>query len=131
MVIPEAVRRAPEAVARWRALVEHSQLTYRQLLDDLEATIEHLPPRERLRLLRTAARSVLPGATETKLVFTANARSLRHFLSQRGGILGDEEMRLVSALLLKTMHSEAPSLFADLRVEHLADGIPLVRLSSG
>jgi thymidylate synthase (FAD) len=86
-----------------------------------------LAPRERSRLLHSAARSLLPNASETKLAFSANARAIRHLLATRGGIEGDEEMRMMSASLLSLMREEAPSVFEDFSLEQLSDGIPVVR----
>jgi thymidylate synthase (FAD) len=77
-------------------------------------------------VLRSAARSVLPNASETVIVATINARALRHFLKVRGGIVGDAEMRSVSAALLETLRPEGPALFFDFQVEYPEDGLPLV-----
>lgn len=126
-VMPPVLRRLPAAAARWREAVARSRQSYAELLDLLEEAPEDIPPRERLRLVRTAARTVLPEATETKLLFSANARALRHFLVTRGTIEGDEEMRLVAAALLRLMQQEAPSLFADFSIEELGDGLPVLR----
>lgn len=65
------------------------------------------------RLRRTQARSILPNSVCTKLVGTANARALRHFLKQRGAIGGDREMRDVCVELLTLLRKEAPSVFGD------------------
>jgi thymidylate synthase (FAD) len=126
-VVPAAVRRHPAAVETWKAAVDRSHVAYRELLRLLAAghDADDLPERERLRLERSAARSVLPAATETKILFTANARALRHFLDERGAIVGDEEMRVVSALLLRAVSAEAPELFSDFVLTERG-GLPLV-----
>ena len=126
-VMPEAVRRSPQAESRWQESVERSREDYRDLLRLLESESSDLPPRERLRLVRSAARTVLPEGTETKLAFSANARALRHFLTTRGGVEGDEEMRVVCARLLEVLKQEAPSVFQDFSTEDLSDGLPVVR----
>jgi thymidylate synthase (FAD) len=126
-VMPEVVKRNPEAAELWRKVVDRGQADYRKLLQILEATPGDLSPRENLRLVRGAARTVLPAGAETKLLFSANARALRHFLSTRGSVEGDEEMRLVSALLLETVRTDAPSVFEDFSIEELADRLPVVR----
>ena len=56
---------------------------------------------------------MLPNATETKIVVTANGRALRHFLAVRGSIEGDIEMRQVSGLIYQMLSSEAPALVRD------------------
>jgi thymidylate synthase (FAD) len=114
----------------WRAAIEQSAQTYRALLRLMESMPDTIAPsqnrREFDRRIRSAARSVLPEAVETTIVFTANARAIRHFLEIRGGILGDDEMRIVSALILETLLPEAPALFSDFTIEQ-AGGLPLVK----
>jgi len=85
-----------------------------------------LQQKEFKRAIRSAARSVLPNATETKIVVTANARALRYFFKVRGSIPGDLEMREVAAALFKSVQAEAPSLFADFSLETLSDGSPVL-----
>lgn len=126
-IMPEAVRGSVAAERHWLDSIERSREDYRELLSLLEGEESDLPPRERLRLVRSAARSLLPEGTETKLLFTANARALRHFLATRGDIEGDEEMRLVCARMLEELRTEAPAVFEDFYAEDLADGLPVVR----
>jgi thymidylate synthase (FAD) len=126
-LLPEAIRQLPEAVALWDESIERSREDYQRLLRLLEDEESDLAPRERLRAMRSAARTVLPEGFETKILCSANARSLRHFLATRGSIEGDEEMRQVSALLLKALDPEAPAVFEDFSLEWLSDGLPVVR----
>lgn len=126
-MMPKAVRGNEAAERHWLESIERSRDDYSGLMRLLEGEGGDLPPRERLRLVRSAARSLLPEATETKLFFTANARALRHFLVTRGGIEGDEEMRLVCAQILETLRTEAPAVFEDFYAEELADGHSVVR----
>jgi thymidylate synthase (FAD) len=135
-ISPRLVALFPEAQEIWQQSVQQSQESYRQILDVLESGLDQEggsaeERRERHRAIRSSARSVLPEATESKVFFSANARAIRHFLTLRGGLIGDEEMRVVSAVLLRTVSREAPSLFADFREEEV-DGLPVVRrLASG
>ena len=62
-----------------------------------------------------------------KIFITANARAIRHFLAIRGGIPGDEEMRVVSALMLNALNQETPALFSDFIIENMSDGTPIVQ----
>ena len=126
---PELVQ-FPEALAAWRAAMASTQKAYRTISGALIA-MERDPQwrglrKEARRAIRSAARSVLPNATETKIMVTANARALRHFFKVRGSIPGDMEMRRVAAALLKRLVPEAPSLFADFSLERLEDGSPIV-----
>lgn len=123
--------RHPRAFAAWRRAIETARESYKEIMDALRnsehTTDENIPPKEVLRAMRSAARSVLPNATETKIFLTANARALRHFLATRGSILGDEEMRVFATELLKLIRQESPALFLDFEIEELPDGSPLVR----
>jgi thymidylate synthase (FAD) len=121
----------PRALAAWKRAIETARESYKEIMEVLRSseapTNQSIPPREVLRAMRSAARSVLPNATETKLFLTANARALRHFLAVRGSIVGDEEMRVFATELLKLVRQEAPALFFDFQIEELSDGSPVVR----
>jgi thymidylate synthase (FAD) len=127
---PTSIGRDPHRQLAWRAAILASHKAYLALLSTHQEslkTIDGLSARESRRAHRSAARSLLPAAIETKIALTANARALRHFLSQRGGIEGDEEMRVVAARLLQIVQDDAPALFQDFRIERLADDSPVVR----
>ena len=129
-VMPNFIARFENLAESWRRSVRQSKRASQELLGLLQSEAFHrltpLEKKEFHRAVRTAARSVLPNATETKIFFTANARAIRHFLAIRGGIPGDEEMRFVSALLLEALNHEAPALFSDFIIEKMADGTPIV-----
>ncbi len=130
-VLPNIIARFPHLTELWSNSVNEAKNAYQKLLTLLESEaflkLSPLEKKEFKRAVRTAARSVLPNATETKIFITANARAIRHFLAIRGGIPGDEEMRIVSALILSTLSREAPVLFSDFTVENMSDGTPIVR----
>jgi len=128
-VVPEEVKRVPSTLELWIRLIDALRLEYRSIAGDLGA--ERLNPKdpadkEKLRSIRSAARTVLPNATETKIVFSANGRSLRHFLEVRGAIIGDLEMRRVCALIYSRLLAEAPALLEDFQMTEGEDGDPLV-----
>lgn len=127
---PPELKDYPELSSTWREAIATSKEAYRTLLRALERVGPNrhrgLRQTELVRAIRSVARSVLPNATETKIVVTANARALRHFLKVRGAIEGDLEMRLVAAELLRKVTSDAPLLFGDFRIDYLADGTPIV-----
>lgn len=130
-VMPNIISRFQHLADSWRRSVRQSKKAYQELLSLLQSEafnrLKPLEKREFHRAVRTAARSVLPNATETKIFITANARAIRHFLAIRGGIPGDEEMRIVSALILNALNKEAPTLFSDFTIEEMPDGTPMVR----
>ncbi|HEY6431906.1 MAG TPA: FAD-dependent thymidylate synthase [Acetobacteraceae bacterium] len=126
-VRPTGLDDSPEAAAIWDGAIRETQNAYKKLLARLNAMAAAPVGKEARRTLRSIARSILPNATETTIVVTANARAIRHFLEVRGRVLGDSEMRIVSATLLETLRPEAPALFADFIIEHPEDQLPLVR----
>lgn len=127
-VMPEEIKSSPAATEAWLRLVEEVRHNYMLISRALEHTDTCGPavPKEMRRSIRSAARSVLPNATETKIIFSANARALRHFLALRGAIVGDLEMRRVSALIYERMIDEAPAVVCDFELTKFEDGYPLI-----
>jgi thymidylate synthase (FAD) len=129
-VKPTEIASLPKLTEIWDASVNASLLAYRRILGELAAYQTEAPSnnnqREAIRAIRSAARSILPNATETVIVITFNARSLRHFLKIRGSVVGDSEMRCVSAALLNAIRSDGPALFYDFSVDEVSEGLPLV-----
>lgn len=125
-VLPSRIAADPNSRDRWLRAVDDARALYERIQADLEAT-EELVGKEGQRRSRTAARSVLPEAAETQLVFSANARALRHILEVRGQLEGDEEMRQFAAQLFAVLEDDAPSFVSDFAVGILPDGSPIVR----
>ena len=131
VLMPELVKSSKPLAEVWERAVAEARTAYERILRELESSLPDTPGTgsarwEQRRAIRSAARSVLPEAMETRIVFTANARAIRHFLEVRGGVPGDLEMRLVASELLSLVNKEAPSVFADFEtIEH--EGWPLVR----
>ena len=76
---------------------------------------------------REAARSVLPGSIETKIVVTGNLRAWRHFISVRGSEHADAEIRTVAVGVAVQLALIAPYVFDDLEF-YQASGVQCVRL---
>jgi thymidylate synthase (FAD) len=119
-VAPFGLDASPLALTEWQEAISAAQKAYNAIKETLKAD-PNLNNKEANRALRSAARSILPNATATKIVVTANARSIRNFLLQRGAIEGDYEMRAVSKLLYDMMLIEAPSIVADFECKELDD----------
>ena len=68
------------------------------------------------------ARSLLPGALETRLVVTGNHRAFRHFVAARGSEHADIEVRELAIAVLRELQRVAPPVFADFVVARLPDG---------
>jgi thymidylate synthase (FAD) len=71
-----------------------------------------------------AARQLLPQAIESKLVFTANVRALRHFIEERCNSHNTMETRLVAAQTLAILKTEAPASVQDLKMSLDEAGAP-------
>ena len=127
---PQILENFPKASGAWDEAVEVAEKSYKNILKELaeiETPVKNgISKKEMRRLIHSSARSVLPNSTETKIVITANARAIRHFLVVRGSIPGDEEMRLVCGELLKLLKAEAPAFFMDFELKSLEDGSPIV-----
>lgn len=63
-----------------------------------------------------AARCKLPNECETKLTWTGNLRSLRHFCELRGDQSADLEIRRLAAVITELMIDRAPYVFTDAMV---------------
>lgn len=61
----------------------------------------------------SALRRLAPMGLSTDIVWTANARTLRHVIEMRTATGAEEELRLVFDLVAQTMQAEAPGLFQD------------------
>jgi thymidylate synthase (FAD) len=62
---------------------------------------------------RQAARHVLPGGTETKILVTGNLRAWREVLEKRLSPTADEEFRQVAQKILAELRNVAPNTFQD------------------
>jgi thymidylate synthase (FAD) len=122
-VVPPAILGDAELEAEWTRQVEAAQSAY-------VAAVEHLMTRyewvehavHRRKLAREAARSVLPNATEVKIVASANVRAWRTMLELRLGEGAELEIRRMAIACLRVLQREAPSLFDDVEIFRSADG---------
>jgi thymidylate synthase (FAD) len=132
-VEPDIIASDAELQDAWTDAIRHAREAYVRLVRLLEAKLEDesfasrwLPPnatiKDRRKVARQAARSVLPNATETKIFVTANARALRHFLELRGSRHAEPEIRKLANILLEVLQRESPHLFGDYRRIPLPDG---------
>lgn len=125
-VEPGIIASDPELHAIWQRSVEASHEAYKELVAALAQKVQEqhgeLPRTQRLKMAREAARSVLPNATETKMLFSANARALRWIMTLRGGEGAEPEIRKFAVKLCRVMQKEAPVLFGDFEIVQLADG---------
>lgn len=123
VVEPAVIAEDPELHAAFTAATEAARAAYTELLDGLERRLADVPNAAlRRRQARQAARSVLPNATETRIVVTGNYRAWRHFVAMRASEHADVEMREVAVACLRELQRVAPNVFGDFRISTLADG---------
>jgi thymidylate synthase (FAD) len=72
-------------------------------------------------MAREAARSVLPNATETKIVVSANVRAWRTMLELRCGEGAELEIRRMAVACLRVLQGEAPAFFSDFEIYSAED----------
>lgn len=112
-LIPPAIRgTAAENDFRYACQVAHSM--YSSLLCKLDGRYEGKPlATAEKKQAREAARSVLPNATETRLVLTGNLTAWRWFCLRRASQEADAEMCEVACRVVEVLKGVAPSVFSD------------------
>ncbi len=123
VVVPPGMEGAAELEELFTAAADASRAAYSELLAKLEAKLADLPNATlRRKQARQAARSVLPNATETRIVVTGNYRAWRHFIAMRASEHADLEIRRLAIACLRELVAVAPAVFADFEIYTLADG---------
>jgi len=110
ITIHPTLDKEPFGVEEW-SLMGHVQgeaiITYDALVQRLEAAgIKGKKARE-------AARTVIPGGVETKIVVTGNHRAWRDMLHKRYSVHADAEIRELATELLRQLKGIAPATYQD------------------
>ncbi len=105
-VMPPSIESNDEAAACFREAIASAQTAYDSLL--------------KMGVPKEDARFVMPNATPSELVISANFRELRHIVAVRGSRGAQWEVREMAAIILRKMKDIAPSVFFDLDID--ADG---------
>jgi thymidylate synthase (FAD) len=72
----------------------------------------------------SALRRLAPIGLSTDIIWTANARTLRHVIEMRTAPGAEEELRLVFDRIARMMQAEAPGLFQDFVLEQDGSWVP-------
>jgi thymidylate synthase (FAD) len=129
-VVPPAVAGDEELESTWRAQIESAQSTYVALVGQLMERYSWVPDKvHRRKMAREAARAVLPNATETKIVVTANARAWRTMLELRSSEGAELEIRRLAVAVLRVLQEEAPGFFSDFEIYVADDRREAARIS--
>ncbi len=125
-IIPDVIAKDEEMKRIFIDAIKLAHQSYEKLAELLakraEEELPELSKTERRKLARQAARSVLPNATETKIVVTANLRAWRHFIEMRGSSHAEPEIRKLAVAVLKKLQPVAPNVFADYTLVSCNDG---------
>jgi thymidylate synthase (FAD) len=122
-VMPPAVQGDPALEADWIRQIETAQAAYVASVERLMLRYAWIEDRvHRRKVAREAARSVLPNATEVKIVASANVRAWRTMLELRLGEGAELEIRRMAVACLRVLQREAPALFSDFEIFRSADG---------
>jgi thymidylate synthase (FAD) len=120
-VMPPAVAGDPKLEEEWTRQVEASQAAYVRAVEALMERYAWVADKvHRRKMSREAARSVLPNATEVKIVASGNARAWRTMLELRCGEGAELEIRRLAVACLRLLQREAGSLFSDFEI-YVAD----------
>jgi thymidylate synthase (FAD) len=96
--------------------IERSRVAAQEAYWSIDDYLSHTKKKSR-KESREAARSVLPNATETRIVVTGNMRAWREFMPKRFDMTADAEIREFAEIVLKHLRSIAPNTFADIPEE--------------
>jgi thymidylate synthase (FAD) len=122
-VMPPAIQGDAAMEGAWCRQVEAAQAAYVAAVEQLMERYGWVDDRvHRRKMAREAARSVLPNATEVKIVASANVRAWRTMLELRLGEGAELEIRRMAVGCLRVLQQEAPALFGDFEIYRAADG---------
>jgi len=131
-VVPPLYQESEELRQKWQQTIDLVRKAYLELAEATTRYVQEkhpeMPPRDRRKWARQAARSILPNACETKIFVTGNSRAWRHFLELRGSPHADTEIRLLAVEVCKALKKESPNIFHDIELVDEPDGMPSVRV---
>ncbi len=131
-VVPPLYQENEALRQRWQQTIECVRKAYVELAEATTQYVQQkhpeMPPRDRRKWARQAARSILPNACETKIFVTGNSRAWRHFLELRGSPHADTEIRRLAVEIGRVLKRESPNIFRDIELVDEPDGMPSVRV---
>jgi thymidylate synthase (FAD) len=107
--VPPALEPVRERVL---AIVEQLEDFQRSAAAELDLDSEGVPFHVK-KEVTSALRRLAPIGLSTDIIWTANARTLRHVIEMRTAPGAEEELRLVFDEVARIMQAEAPGLFQD------------------
>lgn len=127
-IVPDVIAEDEGTFQVFREATLKAQEAYRKLYESLQNKFARVESKTlRRKLVRQAARMVLPLATETALIMTGNFRAWRHFIRMRANEHADVEIRKLAVTILKELQRVAPTIFGDFQLIPLPDGTEAAR----
>jgi len=121
-VVPPAIIGDEGLEASWKRQIDEAQRAYVETVDRLMERYGWVADKvHRRKMAREAARSLLPNATETKIVVTGNSRAWRTMLELRAGEGAELEIRRCAVALIRLLQTEAPAFFSDFEIYDAED----------
>jgi thymidylate synthase (FAD) len=122
-VMPPAIIGDATLEGEWTKQVEDAQAAYVKAVNGLMERYAWVADKvHRRKMAREAARSVLPNATEVKIVVSGNARAWRTMLELRTGEGAELEIRRMAVACLAALSQDAPAFFSDFETYRAEDG---------
>ena len=116
-VVPPAIIGDQTLETEWERQVTEAQAAYVRAVEGLIARYQWVDDKiHRRKMAREAARSVLPNATETKVVVSGNVRAWRTMLELRCGEGAELEIRRMAVACLRVLQGDAPAFFSDFEI---------------
>jgi thymidylate synthase (FAD) len=129
-VLPPAIQGDAALEAEWEQQVTAAQAAYVRAVEGLIQRYDWVSDKiHRRKMAREAARSVLPNATETKIVVSANVRAWRTMLELRCGEGAELEIRRMAVAALRVLQQEAPAFFSDFEIYNAGDRVESARVA--
>jgi thymidylate synthase (FAD) len=129
-VIPPAILGDQALESEWERQVTDAQAAYVRAVEALIARYNWVDDKvHRRKMAREAARSVLPNATETKIVVSANVRAWRTMLELRCGEGAELEIRRMAVACLRVLQAEAPAFLSDFEIYSADDRLEAARVA--
>lgn len=113
-IAPKIIEGDPELHPLFLEASRSAVKAYSALLGGLEQKLSGMEDStKRKKAARQAARSVLPNATETKIVVTGNYRAWLEFIPKRGSEHADPEINTLALLIQSKLKEHAPNVFGN------------------
>jgi thymidylate synthase (FAD) len=129
-VLPPAIQGDAALEAEWEQQVTAAQAAYVHAVEGLIQRYDWVSDKvHRRKMAREAARSVLPNATETKIVVSGNVRAWRTMLELRCGEGAELEIRRMAVAVLRVLQREASAFFSDFEIYIADDRVESARVA--